>query len=131
MSDVDKPGDNPRDVLSKADEFIRRRRAQLGGTVAEVPQQAAADDIPVLTEVVGDAAQPPANPACAEIAAGKDFSAEMALDVWLDEHLPQVVVHIMDGITDKLIQQLHKSAREELLPRLKRALQEGTEASED
>ena len=127
MSDLDGTDDSRSDVLNKADEFIKRRRAQLGGVVTDGPLQTeAADDIPLLTDVVGESALPTA-------AVHDDLSRDIArvFDVWLDENLPQVVVHVMDGITDKLIQQIHASAREDLLPRLKRALHEDNEAGED
>lgn len=112
------------DVLSMADAFIHRRRAQIGGAApVDTPQVEPVDDIPLLTEVVIEASLP-AIPASAEVATQRDISAEVAreLDVWLDENLPQVVVHVMDGITDKLIQQVLDSAREDLVPRLKRML---------
>lgn len=131
MSDDDNPTDS--DVLSKADEFIKRRRAQLGGATLGGPLHIEpVDDIPVLTEVVSDAGLR-ANSAAVAESAPKDFSAEVAreIDAWLDENLPQVVVHVMDGITDKLIQQVHESAREDLLPRLKQALRDDAEAGED
>ena len=127
MSDLDGLDDSRPDVLSKADEFIKRRRAQLGGVVVDGPLQTGpADDIPLLTEVVGETRLPALPP-------HNDLSSDIAreLDVWLDENLPQAVVHVMDGITDKLIQQIHASAREELLPRLKRALRDDSEAGED
>lgn len=137
MSDADNPAAAPRDVLGKADEFIRRRRAQLGGAALEapLPATAAEDDIPTLTEIV-DNASLPVNPAAPEAAAqksGRDINVEVAreLEAWLDENLPQVVVHVMDGITDKLIQQVHDSARADLLPRLRRALREDADAGED
>ncbi len=132
MSDIEQPSGN-RDVLSKADEFIKRRRAQLGGTVVDGPLQIEpADDIPLLTDIVGEAELPAALPEPA-LPPQRDFSAEVAheLDTWLDENLPQVVVYAMDGITDRLIQQIHASAREDLLPRLKRALRDDAEAGED
>ena len=106
------------DVLSKADALIQRRRVQLGG----VPEPQAAhwpDDIPVLTDVVDDA--PSQTFSVADKHALHD-AIRHELDAWLDENLPQIVVHLLDGIGDTLIRHLHESAREDLLPRLEQAL---------
>ncbi|MFY9329690.1 MAG: hypothetical protein WAO76_16980 [Georgfuchsia sp.] len=126
MSDHDGSDDSRPDVLSKADEFIKRRRAQLGGAVMDGPLQTGlVDDIPLLTEIVCETGFSAVLPE-PELPPHKDLSSDIAreLDIWLDENLPLAVVHVMDGITDKLIQQIHASAREELLPHLKRALRE-------
>jgi hypothetical protein len=131
MSDFDAE-DSSRSVLSKADEFLRRRRAQQGIPVEEHPSigpvtqasLAAGDDIPVLTDVVSDASG--LAEASPDSVGRKDFNAEIAreMDAWLDENLPQVVFHALDGITDRLIYRIHESARADLLPRLKRTLSE-------
>lgn len=121
MSDFEGSGDKRPDVLSKADEFIKRRRAQIGSAVQS-------DNIPLLTDVVADASQPTSLESVA-VASHLDISTDITreLDVWLDENLPQVLVHVMDGITDKLIQQVLDSAREDLLPRIKHMLQDNTD----
>lgn len=145
MSEIEEPGGS-RDVLSKADEFIKRRRAQLGSAVVDgplhietanavtdVPQQIElaepVEDIPLLTEVVAMAGLP-GTLSQAESLPQRDISAEVTreLDAWLDEALPQAVLHVMDGITDRLIQQVLDSARADLLPRLKRALDDEAES---
>ena len=41
-----------------------------------------------------------------------------ALTQWLDEELPQAVLRVMDGFSDKLIAELVTRAQTELLPRL-------------
>lgn len=107
------------DILSKADALIQRRRTQLGGVPDPQPAHWP-DDIPVLTDIVADEAPLP-------VFSHEDRDAlrmaiRQELDIWLDENLPQIVVHLLDGIGDRLIQHLHESAREDLLPRLEQAL---------
>ena len=131
MSDVENE-DNSRNLLDKADEFLRRRRAQLGSPTPEaVPRVDTLDNIPVLTEVV----IPDASPASTSVteASVRDFSADVAreMDAWLDEHLPQVVMHALDGVTDRLIARIHESARTDLLPHLQRTLNENKESGEN
>ncbi len=117
-----------RDVLSLADEFIRRLRAQLDSAVIDDPQALASDDdIPVLTEIVpttatGDVAIAGHAPLPSLSLSTLNADIARALDTWLDKRLPQVIAHAMDGMTDKLIQTIHQNAEQELLPRLNRAL---------
>jgi flagellar biosynthesis/type III secretory pathway protein FliH len=142
MSDfIDNRGGNPdnpenpadiRDVLSKADIFIKRRRDQLASAVIDHPlHPEAADDIPILTEVVeataniassnGEAASD-AEPLVALSMAALNAEIAYMMDKWLDERMPQIVAYALDGIADKIIRQIHESAEDELLPRLNRAL---------
>lgn len=133
MSDFESFDEDRPDVLSKADEFIKRRRAQTGGMAVDIPLHAEpADDIPLLTEVVGEAGLPEVLPERA-MPQHKGISADVAreLDAWLDENLPQAVVRVMDGITDNLILQIQQSADKDLLPRLKQALLGNVKNSED
>ncbi len=115
MNDID----DSRALLEKADAFLNRRRAQLGNPMSD-PRTATtenpADDFPLLTEVVSEV-DPTARPA-----ERKDFSADVAreMEAWLDENLPQVVLHALDGVGDRLISMVHDSARADLLPRLQR-----------
>ena len=130
MSDFD-GDDSSRSLLSKADDFLKRRRAQLGNPMTEATARVEAeDDIPVLTEVVSPIGIT-ANTTAAAVAE-KDFNADVAheMDAWLDENLPQVVMHALDGITDRLIAEIHESARTDLLPRLKRTLSEDKDSDE-
>lgn len=126
MTEAEKP-DNRIDVLSKVDDFMHRRRARMADPLPmSSPQIEPVDDIPLLTEVVTNENKP-ALAIPAEAGATKslrDIDADIAreLDIWLDENLPQVVMYVMDGITDKLIRQIHESVREDMLPRLRRAL---------
>ena len=119
MSDFD-GDDSSRSLLSKADDFLKRRRAQLGNPMTEATARVEAeDDIPVLTEVVSPIGIT-ANTTAAAVAE-KDFNADVAheMDAWLDENLPQV-----------LIAEIHESARTDLLPRLKRTLSEDKDSDE-
>ena len=129
MSDFD-ADDSSRNLLHKADEFLRRRRAQLGSPMPEAVSGEVTDDIPVLTEIVSHEGIPSSTPVAAMVA--RDFSADIAREMgaWLDENLPQVVMHALDGITDRLIAQIHENALTDLLPRLQRTLSEDKEAGE-
>ena len=130
MSDQD--DDTSRNLLSKADEFLRRRERIGTGLIvgqprADTPNES--DDIPLLTDVVSQAA------IAVYFASAKsrnnikaEISREMA--AWLDENLPQVVVHALDGISDRLIAQIHENVRTDLLPRLERAINDDLEADE-
>lgn len=113
MSDADSD-DSSDNLLNKADEFLRRRRAQIGGVDTKTVPAEVADDIPLLTEVVSagglSSAAKPSSPSDADIA--------REIDAWLDQNLPQVVMHALDGITDKLIAEIHASAKKDLLKRL-------------
>ena len=125
----DSEDDSSRTLLNKADEFLNRRRAQLGNAMPESsPAEiaGAADDIPLLTEVVSAGDIP------SRQGERMDFSADIAreMDAWLDENLPQVVLHALDGISDRLIAKIHESARTDLLPRLKRAVGENDKPDE-
>ena len=131
MSDFD-ADDSSRNLLNKADEFLQRRRAQLGNPMRETAQHVAVeDDFPVLTDVVNQDGSA-ANITPTTIAK-RDFSADIAREMgdWLDENLPQVVMHALDGITDRLIAQIHESAHSDLLPRLQRTLSEDKEPGAD
>ena len=103
------------DIVSKADSFINRRRAQAGTALPDNDD----DDIPVLTDIV------PADDLAAQVPLPVGLKREEIvheLEDWLDKNLPLVVTHALDGVTDKLIAQIHQNAREDLLPRLREAL---------
>jgi hypothetical protein len=44
------------------------------------------------------------------------------LALWLDEQLPQLVMRVLDGVTDQLVAQINTQARMTLLPKLQAAL---------
>ena len=142
-------------LLDQADALMRRRSfvagVQSGQTGSDgrgdAVDEAAIEDVPVLTDVVDDdaVAQHP------QIAGGDsgrmDLEARVALEIeqalrqrlnqllmdrqtllareieaWLDEQMPQLVIRAMDGITDHLVSLLANRAKDELLPRLEAAL---------
>ena len=106
------------DIVSKADSFINRRRAQGGTSLPDNDNE----DIPVLTDIVADDGV--ADSASSGILKQEEVARQ--LEHWLDKNLPLVVTHALDGITDKLIAQIHQNAREDLLPRLQEALGDKT-----
>ena len=110
MSDADND-DSSDSLLNKADDFLRRRRAQIGGVDTKTASPDADDDIPLLTEVVSRtnllSAEKITSPSSDEIA--------REIEAWLDENLPQVVMHALDGITDRLIAEIQASAKKDLL----------------
>lgn len=142
------------DVIDKADSLMRRHRAFIAGEATSVDNatavppaptfvavEAEAGDIPLLTEVVADAdaMELPAVANSAEIeallrerlAAALPQQREMLrreLAVWLDEQLPQIVMRVLDGVTDQLVAQINTQARMTLLPKLQAALEADTEA---
>lgn len=116
------------DVMAQADALMRRHRVFLAGGSSPTPAHAnpdpatvpREDDLPVLTDVValedttGFALK---NAVDHSLALRQEQLAE-ALTQWLDEELPQAVLRVMDGFSDKLIAELVTRAQTELLPRL-------------
>jgi cell wall assembly regulator SMI1 len=45
------------------------------------------------------------------------------LATWLDEQLPQLVMRVLDGVSDQLVAQINTQARMTLLPKLQAALE--------
>ena len=126
------------DIVSKAAEFINRRRQQLGGSdmttdAASSNANDADNDIPILTDVfdgISSSGLPTSkNPGAALttslITSREDIARELA--AWLDENLPHVVLTALDGITDQLITDIQENAFAHLLPRLQDALDDPTE----
>ena len=142
-------------VLDQADALMRRRSfvaAVETGTIeadvnSDVVDQSTIEDVPVLTDVVGDDLVTPYSPpsggetAGTESLTGSALELEKALrerlnqllmdrqavlaqeiEAWLDEQMPQLVIRAMDGITDHLVSLLANRAKDELLPRLEAAL---------
>lgn len=107
------------DVLQKADALMRRHRVFVAGATAVNESVAdAADDVPVLTEIVDpDTVRTPGIQTPVDLARLRDNLA-FELETWLDEELPRHVMRVLDGITDQMIGHLAQQARAELLPRL-------------
>lgn len=126
------------DILDKADSLMRRHRTGGGAAVPGAVTPAASrnadgDDLPVLTEVV---ASPDAIPSAAtrdleeilreRLVAALPQQRELLrreLAAWLDEQLPQLVLRVLDGVTDQLVAQINTQARMTLLPRLQAVLE--------
>lgn len=122
-------------VIDKADSLMRRHRAFAGGeagATGAAPAKMPEDDLPVLTEVVGEATA--ATPAVRDIeellrerlAAALPQQRELLrreLATWLDEQLPQLVMRVLDGVSDQLVAQINTQARMTLLPKLQAALE--------
>ena len=122
-------------VLQKADALMRRHRVFVAGSTTEAapadvqePTQVIAaevvttvdsviddEDIPLLTEVVLDEGTQFTQTDALE---AQRHALAQALEIWLDEALPQAVLKVMDGVTDQLIATLSTQARNELLTRL-------------
>lgn len=121
---------------------MRRHRAFVatGAAVPPAPTSASADgdDLPVLTEIVGDDGDAEAPSTRAEsrlinldsllherLSAIQPRQRELLrreLATWLDEQLPQLVMRVLDGVTDQLVAHINTQARVTLLPRLQAAL---------
>lgn len=141
------------DVLQQANQLMQRHRSFVaGGARSPVPLPASEiDDLPVLTEVVDNPAvaplpelepvaitQPEIAPERIEALARELLFERLPvqrqaladeLAMWLDRELPQVVMRVLDGVTDHLIAQVTAEARAALLPRMQSALEEEPPAS--
>jgi hypothetical protein len=135
------------DVLQQANQLMRRHRSFVAGgaqpTMPETPPTDR-DDLPVLTEVVESAEQalldssgpesvPTVAPERIEALAREMLFERLPvqrqalaeeLATWLDNELPQVIMRVLDGITDQLVAQIADESRAALLPRLQAALEE-------
>lgn len=141
-------------ILDKADSLMRRHRAFVAGDRPAPPAphdhalrgvspeptfaKAEPEDLPVLTEVVAgiDEAALPV-PTDIESLLQERLAAALPqqrevlrreLALWLDEQLPQLVMRVLDGVTDQLVAQINTQARMTLLPKLQAALEADTEA---
>jgi len=134
------------DIIDHANKLMRRRVFVASGAqppspppVVEPPTPVDTDDLPVLTEIVNEeapavAAEPvePVIPqtaidarAAEMLAARLPFQRQAMADeltAWLDRELPQVVMHVVDGLTDRLVEHVTEAAKAALLPKLQDAL---------
>ncbi len=145
-------------LLDKADALMRRRSFVAGvkTTAAEpsdTPDALDIEDFPILTEVVevGEQLNPqPGDTSAEEFEAALAQKLEAAvndqvsrllmerqtllsneIEIWLDEQMPQLVIRVMDGITDHLVALLANRTRDELLPRLEAAMKLHAEENQD
>lgn len=120
------------DLIVKVDSLMRRRVFVAGGAqVAEV------DDLPVLTEIVtapfvAPAGERPVSSERIEALVRERLFERLPdqrqalaeeLGTWLDRELPQVVMRVLDGLTDLMVAQVTEEARAALLPRLQTVLE--------
>jgi hypothetical protein len=140
-------------LIDQANKLMRRRVFVASGAQPPAPpppEPAPAieppaieiDDLPVLTEVfvpepeVPPIEVPPPEPVIPQeaidaramelVQAQLPFQRQAVADelaAWLDSELPQVVMRVLDGVTDQIIGQVTAEARAALLPRLQDALE--------
>jgi hypothetical protein len=134
-------------LIDQANRLMRRRVFVASGAQppAPPPEPAPAieiDDLPELTEVF--VAEPEVAPVEVEppepvipqemvdaramelLQAQLPFQRQAVADelaAWLDTELPQVVVRVLDGVTDQIIARVTEEARAVLVPRLQDALE--------
>lgn len=140
--------DHSDDLLQQANQLMRRHRSFVAGGAQSAMAEVSStdrDDLPVLTEVVEGPAEGSSPDACGvesqPVVAPERIEA-LALEMlferlpvqrqalaeelakWLDSDLPQVIMRVLDGITDQLVAQIADEARAALLPRLQAGLEE-------
>ncbi len=112
------------DILGKADALMRRRAFIAGGA----QPAAAADDLPVLTEVVDPSNAVPAIAAAISGGPGAEDLAERMRDLlgplppdiaravenWLVATLPRLVARRLDGIAEQVAEEVGAALRESL-----------------
>lgn len=145
-------------ILRRANSLMQRHRVFLAGAFRQASAseaKAAGDDLPVLTEIVTDTAgTADAQPATERaIEDGRPIAPERVealarellferlpvqrqalaeeLTAWLDNELPQVIMRVLDGVTDQLVTQVTAEARAALLPRLQAAIESESQSSQD
>jgi DNA-binding transcriptional regulator YbjK len=124
-------------LLQKADALMQRHRSIAANTAAT----SAADDVPVLTEIVtaerrsvDRGTSPDSAPKLDEAAVEAlvrerldkvlpNLRRQVAheLDAWFDEQLPKIVMSLLDGFTDRLVGQISAQARGDLMTWLQTA----------
>ena len=140
-------------LIDQANKLMRRRVFVASGAQPPAPPPpepsppieppaAEIDDLPVLTEVFVPEPQlppvevPPPEPVIPQetidarakelLQAQLPFQRQAVaheLAAWLDTELPQVVLRVLDGVTDQIVGQVTAEARAALLPRLQDALE--------
>lgn len=113
------PGDSNA-VMAKADALMRRRRVFIAGKPPPTTSPAEEPEIPVLTEIVDPVAQtaPPPPEVPPELIERQNAYVLAAVETWLDNQLPQAVTSVLDRLSVRLIDDLERQIRTELLPGL-------------
>lgn len=124
-------------LIDQADALIRRHRSFVATAASTTPPPVlpaissvispalnieVEDDIPVLTEVISDTS---ARASSAEEVIGlaltdQQIATHAAIERWIDESLPEAIMHVLDGFTDRLIAAVSERARAELFASLER-----------
>lgn len=128
-------------LLDKADALIRRHRTFVASPQESAPEapplQAAPntsdEDIPLLTEIVDSEM---ARHTRADIVVNSALTDQQrviraAIERWVDERLPDAILHVLDGFTDRLIAAVSERARSELLASLDHDLPPSREGPQD
>ena len=139
-------------LIDQANKLMRRRVFVASGAQSPAPPPPAPivveppaieiDDLPVLTEVfVPPPELPPVEIEPSEPLIPQEMIDARAMELlqaqlpfqrqavadelaeWLDTELPQVVMRVLDGVTDQIISQVTEEARAVLVPRMKDALE--------
>lgn len=114
-------------LLEQADALMRRNRVFLAGAQAVPNNEIALDDLPVLTDVVGEPDDAAAQTQEIEAEVSKQLAARLveqriqlngALEVWLDEKLPLLLAPLIEGLGTELVAHLRAHVRGDLLPQL-------------
>lgn len=126
-------------IVDQAQQRAKLRRTFVAAgaqQIAPPPAMPKLEDLPVLTEVVTEA--PPARPTIMpameviEVMARELIHEQLPMQrqllaqelaSWLDSELPQIVMRVLDGVTDQLVGQITEEARAALLPRLQAILE--------
>ena len=112
--DTDKPSlSSTPSIVQNADAFMSRLRPP------------AEEDVPLLTEVVAEIPQEATVPAHqpSMLTAEAQAALRQELENWLDMHLTDAVLKVLDGLADQLVARVSQEAREDLLPRLEAVLE--------
>ena len=105
------------------------------------------DELPVLTDVITASPAPPEPPLAAILPPDcvEALARELLFDrlprqrqalaeeltAWLDDELPQIVLRVLDGVTDQLIEQVTAEARAALLPKLQMVIEDQSQPPRD
>jgi hypothetical protein len=128
-------------LADKVDALIRRHRSFVAHS-APVPEPAPAPtlaatepppaqatpahdhDIPLLTDIVehDELAQTSAEVVVNSALTDQEKVIRAAIERWVDERLPDAILHVLDGFTDRLIAAVSERARVELLASLDHGL---------
>jgi len=103
------PKDEAADLVGAADAFMNRLSPP------------AEEDVPLLTEVV-EALPEAVQTLSPRLTAAAEAALSEELENWLDMHLTEAVLKVLDGVADQLVARITQEARQDLLPRLQAAL---------